>query len=239
MNAPAPPHRRGFLPTDTANGGVFPEEGVIELAYDWPQLSRDEVFGLVQLKIRAGTTGVPNDLERQEVWTKLLPVIQPLIGQIMQFQLQGINPAALVSLLKETVLRFDDKLDLEAFVPNLQPAAAQGATGSSQAQAGGGATAGAAHAGQASQALQASQSEQGAGPEASGGSRAQGLAQLVQLIQALQSGQAVRGEPEVSQGDDSGASRADGLLLPLLLWLARRGMTGDVDGGAHPDRAGQ
>ena len=77
------PHRRGFLPTDTANGGVFPEEGVIELAYDWPQLSRDEVFGLVQLKIRAGTTGVPNDLERQEVWTKLLPVIQPLIGQII------------------------------------------------------------------------------------------------------------------------------------------------------------
>lgn len=114
------PHKKGEL-RDVINPVTGkPVIGVVELAYDWPQLSRDEVFELVQLKIRAGTTGVPDDLDRQESWTKLLPVIQPLISQIMQFQMQGINPAALISLLKETVIRFDDKLDIEEFVPQLE-----------------------------------------------------------------------------------------------------------------------
>ena len=114
------PHKKGKL-DDVVNPATGqPVTGIVELSYDWPQLSKDEEFELVQLKIRAGTTGVPDDLDRQESWTKLLPVIQPLISQIMQFQLQGINPAALISLLKETVMRFDDKLDLEAFVPQLE-----------------------------------------------------------------------------------------------------------------------
>ena len=114
------PHKTGPL-HDVVNPATGqPVVGVTELSYDWPQLSRDDVFELVQLKIRAGTTGVPDDLDRQESWTKLLPVIQPLIAQIMQYQLQGINPAALISLLKETVIRFDDKLDIEAFVPQLK-----------------------------------------------------------------------------------------------------------------------
>ena len=114
------PHKKGKL-DDVVNPATGqPVTGIVELSYDWPQLSKDEVFELVQLKIRAGTTGVPDDLDRQESWTKLLPVIQPLISQIMQFQLQGVNPAALISLLKETVMRFDDKLDLEAFVPQLE-----------------------------------------------------------------------------------------------------------------------
>ncbi len=114
------PHKKGKL-DDVINPATGqPVTGIVELSYDWPQLSKDEVFELVQLRIRAGTTGIPDDLDRQESWTKLLPVIQPLISQIMQFQLQGINPAALISLLKETVMRFDDKLDLEAFVPQLE-----------------------------------------------------------------------------------------------------------------------
>lgn len=114
------PHKRGQL-HDVVNPATGqPVIGVTDLSYDWPQLSKDEVFELVQLKIRAGTTGVPDDLDRQESWTKLLPVIQPLIIQIMQYQVQGINPAALISLLKETVIRFDDKLDIEDFVPQLE-----------------------------------------------------------------------------------------------------------------------
>ena len=115
------PHKKGQL-DDVVNPATGkPVQGVVELAYDWPQFSRDQVFELVQLKIRAGTTGIPDDLDRQESWTKLLPVIQPLISQIMQFQMQGTNPAALISLLKETVIRFDDKLDIESFVPQLEP----------------------------------------------------------------------------------------------------------------------
>lgn len=98
-----------------------PIEVVIEPSYDWPQLSREEVFDMVQMKIRAGTTGEPDKLEQQETWIKLMPVIQPLIGQIMELQLKGIDTAALESLLKETVSRFDDKLDIEQIMPKLKP----------------------------------------------------------------------------------------------------------------------
>lgn len=116
------PHKTGTIPgvVDPINGE--PVQGVIEPAYDWPQLSKDEVFDLVQLQIRAGSTGEPNKIEQQETWIKLMPVIQPLIIQIMQMQMQGIDTTALEALLKETVARFDDRLDIEEIMPKLKPA---------------------------------------------------------------------------------------------------------------------
>ena len=120
------PHKMG--PLTDAQGQLLLDPmtgermtGVIEPAYDWPQLSRDEVFDLVQLKIRAGTTGEPDKIEQQETWIKLMPVIQPLITQIMDLQLKGVDTTALESLLRETVSRFDDKLDIEQIMPKLKP----------------------------------------------------------------------------------------------------------------------
>ena len=84
-------------------------------------MSRDEVFDMVQIKIRAGTTGEPDKMEQQETWIKLMPVIQPLIGQIMDLQLKGIDTTSLEALLRETVARFDDKLDIEQIMPKLKP----------------------------------------------------------------------------------------------------------------------
>lgn len=95
---------------------------VAEPAYDWPQMSRDDVFDLVQIVIDAGSTGEPDQMEQQEVWIKLMPVVQPLILQIMQFQMQGVDTSALETLLKETVSRFDDKLEIDTIMPKLQPA---------------------------------------------------------------------------------------------------------------------
>ena len=94
---------------------------VTKQVYDWPQMPRDDVFSLVQLKIRAGTTGAPDKMESQENWLKMIQVIQPLIGQIMQMQVQGISPTPLINILKETISRFDDRLEVEDFVPNMQP----------------------------------------------------------------------------------------------------------------------
>lgn len=120
------PHKTG--PLMNADGTPMldpatnqPVIGVIEPAYDWPELSRDEVFDMVQLQIRSGTTGEPDKIEQQETWIKLMPVIQPLITSIMNFQLKGIDTTALVALLKETVARFDDKLDIEPLIPKLKP----------------------------------------------------------------------------------------------------------------------
>jgi hypothetical protein len=90
---------------------------ILKPSYDWPQLSRDEVFDLVQLKIRAGTTGEPDKIEQQETWIKLMPVIQPLIQQIMQVKSMGGDAEPLINLLRETMQRFDEKLDVEQFIP--------------------------------------------------------------------------------------------------------------------------
>lgn len=120
------PHAMG--PLTDANGQPLadpatgqPMTGVVEPAYDWPQLSKEEVFGLVQLKIRAGSMGVPDRTDQQETVIKLIPVLQPLIQQIQQMQLAGQDPAHWIALMKEVVGRFDDKLDVEQFVPKMKP----------------------------------------------------------------------------------------------------------------------
>jgi hypothetical protein len=129
------PHKTGPI---TGPGGMpipdpatgEPLTGIIEPAYDWPELSREEVFDMVQLQIRAGTTGEPDKLEQQETWIKLMPVIQPLIVQIMQIQGNGGDAGPLIALLKETVVRFDEKVDVEQFIPKkpaLPPPPAPGA----------------------------------------------------------------------------------------------------------------
>jgi hypothetical protein len=115
------PHKMGPIPGPNGQPMLDqmgqPVIGVIEPSYDWPQLSREEVFDLVQLQIRAGTTGEPDKIEQQEVWLKLMPAIQPLITQIMQIQQMGGDAAPLIALLKETVARFDEKLDVDQFIP--------------------------------------------------------------------------------------------------------------------------
>lgn len=90
--------------------------------YDWPELSREEVFDMIEMKIRAGTTGQPDKLEQQENWTKVLPVIQGLVTQIMQVQAAGQDAEPLAALLRETIARFDERLEVEQFIPRAMPA---------------------------------------------------------------------------------------------------------------------
>lgn len=92
--------------------------------YDWPELSRDDVFELIQMRIRAGTTGQPDRLEQQESWTKVMPVIDGLLTKIMQAAATGQDPEPFKALLRETVKRFDEKLDVEQFMPKPPPAPA-------------------------------------------------------------------------------------------------------------------
>ena len=88
-------------------------------SYDWPELSKDEVFDLVQLRIRAGTTGMPDKNESREAWVQLCQVIMPMINQIMQYQNQGMDTTPFRNLLKETLTMYDDKLEVEDFMPSL------------------------------------------------------------------------------------------------------------------------
>lgn len=88
--------------------------------YDWPELSREEVFDMIEMKIRAGTTGAPDKLEQQESWSKVLPIVQGLITQIMQVKSAGQDADPLVNLMRETIKRFDERLDVEQFIPKMQ-----------------------------------------------------------------------------------------------------------------------
>ena len=94
---------------------------VLMHAYDWPQLDREAVFDLVEMRIRAGTTGEPDKMEQQESWTKVMPIVQQLVTLIMQIQAQGGDADPFVSILRETLARFDERLDVEQFIPKPPP----------------------------------------------------------------------------------------------------------------------
>lgn len=92
-------------------------EVVTEKSFDWPELSRDEIFDMVAVAIRPGTAGAPDKQKEREAWGELLPVIQGLVQLIMQVQMQGADPAPFENLLRETLRRFDDGLKIEEFLP--------------------------------------------------------------------------------------------------------------------------
>ena len=105
----------------------------------WPEdLKIDELHNLVDIDIRAGSTGKPATAQEQQVWGTILPIIQPMIERIHQLRQQATGglvqtPAgpvqmppdasaasladALEELLRETVARTDDRLDISRFLP--------------------------------------------------------------------------------------------------------------------------
>jgi len=72
---------------------------------------------MVEIDIVAGSTGAPDKQQSQETWARALPVIQPLVTQIMQLAAQGIDYGPLEALLRETLKRFDDRIDMDQFLP--------------------------------------------------------------------------------------------------------------------------
>lgn len=103
----------------------------------WPEgLSSDELAALVNVEIRAGSSGKPNVQAERQAWSATMPVIQSSIMQIGQ--LRGSSPDdianALEELVRETVNRSGDRLDIERFIPQaggagapMQPPAMPGA----------------------------------------------------------------------------------------------------------------
>jgi hypothetical protein len=88
--------------------------------YDWPELTKDKIFDMVDLRIRAGTTGAPDGVEEKESWLKVLPMITNLSIQIQNLQARGMDYEHIRNLLQETLLRYDDRIDSNLFVPNVK-----------------------------------------------------------------------------------------------------------------------
>ena len=92
----------------------------MEKTYDWPELTKDRIFDMVDLRIRAGTTGAPDGMEDKESWLKVLPMITNLSIQMQNLQARGMDYEHIGNLLHETLLRYDDRIDSNLFIPNVE-----------------------------------------------------------------------------------------------------------------------
>lgn len=100
----------------------LPEQAVKEIAGPeavWPRLSQDQIFKLVTVEVRGGSTGRPDRLQEQDRWTKLLPVVEKAMAQVGELRAAGNHEQAqaVIELIKETLRRFDERLDLETYMP--------------------------------------------------------------------------------------------------------------------------
>ena len=89
----------------------------------WPEMSREEIYSLVNLSVRGGSTSKPNKMKDQETWTKLLPQIQTSMQTVQQLRDAGHDDMAnaVVELLRETLVKFDEHIDVESFLPTIDP----------------------------------------------------------------------------------------------------------------------
>lgn len=121
----------------------YTEDDAIRIAGDgavWPELTIDEMHQLAAVSIGAGSTGKPDTAKRQQTWGVLLPVVREMVEKIHGLRQQAAgatavdpatgaavqsppNPAAgmladaLEELLKETIKRSDERIDVDRFLP--------------------------------------------------------------------------------------------------------------------------
>jgi hypothetical protein len=88
---------------------------------EWPDApeSVEDIYRQVVVRVRAGSTGKPNQAQERDSWGKLLPQINETMQKVGELRQQGMyeQADALVELLKETLRRFDEHLDLDAIIP--------------------------------------------------------------------------------------------------------------------------
>lgn len=92
----------------------------------WPQLSKDEIYTMAVISIRAGSSGKPNTRADREAWGTLMPIIDKSVTEIAGLMSNPMTkPLAdvKIELLKETVRRLDDRIDVTRFIPKVQPMA--------------------------------------------------------------------------------------------------------------------
>lgn len=84
----------------------------------WPTLTKRQMFSMVNVTIRAGSTSRPNKMRERDQWIQILPIIQTALEKLMMFKQQGMTDMAdtIVALLDETLKRFDERLDAKALL---------------------------------------------------------------------------------------------------------------------------
>jgi hypothetical protein len=85
----------------------------------WPEMDIESVFRKVRVSVRAGSTGKPNILKERESWAAVMPIMNDTITQVMELRTAGQFDLAnaKIELLKETLNRYDEKIDVDRFIP--------------------------------------------------------------------------------------------------------------------------
>lgn len=86
----------------------------------WPQGGQiDAVFDVLNLEIRAGSTGKPNKNGEREQWIQLMPILQEAMTRVTELRASGQNDMAdaITELTRESLRRFDERIDLDSFIP--------------------------------------------------------------------------------------------------------------------------
>lgn len=85
----------------------------------WPQMRIDEIFNLVSVEVRGGSTGKPDKLQEQDRWTKILPIINEAVAKVAELREKGQEALAqaVIEITRETLRRFDERIDIEQFLP--------------------------------------------------------------------------------------------------------------------------
>ncbi|MGH8258162.1 MAG: hypothetical protein ACREUG_00565, partial [Steroidobacteraceae bacterium] len=86
----------------------------------WPHgMSIDDLLTMVEVDIKAGSTGKPNTAAERQAWSVAMPLIRETMVQIQQAETMGNLPLAqaLSELLRETMIRMSDNVDVDRFIP--------------------------------------------------------------------------------------------------------------------------
>lgn len=84
----------------------------------WPALTKRQMFAMVNISIRAGSTARPNKMRERDQWIQIMPIIQGALEKIALFRQQGAQDMVdtTVKLLDETLQRFDERMDAKALL---------------------------------------------------------------------------------------------------------------------------
>jgi hypothetical protein len=101
---------------------AMPREDVVRYAGPsaiWPKLEIGDIHQLLKLSVRAGSSGRKSRTEDQQSWSVLLPILTNSVTEI--FTLRAQNLVALadskMELIRETLRRTDDRIDIETIMP--------------------------------------------------------------------------------------------------------------------------
>ena len=89
----------------------------------WPfGMDVQDILTLVEVEIQAGSTGKPDNVRAAQNWGTILPMLEQLLMKIRGMQIADPPmAAALENVVRETLKRLDDRLDVSDFIPTDPP----------------------------------------------------------------------------------------------------------------------